>query len=241
MLRRLMIAGNAGGDPLKANVVALLRFDGENGSTTFIDETGRTWLPSNVSIDNSVTLIAGGSGVFLGPASPSSLGTSKAGLAMTGDFCIEAAVRLTAMPGSGRIAAILSTGNLSSNYYGLRWFISETGQVGLYLSNNGSLTTDIFSAAGVIATGQTYRMCVERKGTTVRVFVDGVIVATGVFAGTVALSTGTPMAYTGTAVDRSQSSSEQGRLHGRIDEFRWTIGAYRYAGTYTPDSGPFPY
>lgn len=240
MLRRAMMA-SASGDPLKAHVVALLHFNGADGSTTFVDETGRAWFPSNVSIDNSVQLIDGGAGVFLGPASPSSLGTSKTGLAMTGDFCIEATVRLIAMPGPGRIAAILSTGNLASNYYGFRWFVSETGQVGVYLSSNGLLTVDIFSAAGIIAAGTTYRMCAERKGKTVRVFVDGVVVATGTFEGTVALSTGTPMAYIGTAVDRSPTSAEQGRLHGRIDEFRWTIGASRYDGPYTLDSGPFPY
>ena len=230
------------GDPLKAYVVALLRFDGAHGSTSFPDETGRVWTPSNVTVDTSVVLVDGGAAKFNGPSSPSDLATSKAGLALGSNaWCIEATIRLASLPSSGRIAAIISTGNLATNYYSLRWFIDENGRVGVYLSSNGTVTTDIFSSNGTIAANTTYRICIERVGNAITVYVNGSIVASGTFSASILVTSDTPNAYLGRAIDRSGTSSEQGRLYGLLDEFRWTIGVHRYGGAYTPISGPFPY
>lgn len=233
------------GDPLKANVAALLRFNGTHGSTTFSDETGRAWTGNNATVDTSITLVDAGAGKFNGPSSPSDISTSRTGLAVgSGDFCIETGVRPTAMPSSGRIAAILSTGKLSApDYYGIRFFYEPDGKLSAYLSttsNGTAVDITLQSGAGLMAVATLSRVCLERAGGTVRLMHEGSVVASAAISGSV-YSPGSGSVYVGAAVDRSGTTSEQARLEGRLDEFRWTIGAHRYAGAYTPIIGPFPY
>lgn len=229
-------------DPHFSSVVALLHFDGADGSTTFMDATGRVWTPTNCKLDTAETLIDGAAGLFPGPGTPGYLGTSKTGLAVgSNDFCIEATIKPTAMPASGRIAAIVSTGRESApDYFGIRFFFEPDGKLRCYLSYNGtSIGVDLLSSAGVISAGTRSRVALARVGSTVRLFHEGLIVASAAISGSVYMPSA-DMAYIGRAVDRSNTLSQQGIFQGRMDEFRWTIGVGRYSANYTPHTRAFP-
>ena len=238
------VAGAAGGsDPYWANVVSLLHFDGADGSTTFTDATGRVWTPTSCELDTAETLIDGAAGLFPGPGNPGYLGTSKTGLAVgSNDFCIEATIKPTAMPESGRIATIVSTGRSSPpDYYGIRFFFEPDGKLRCYLSYDGtSVAVDLISSAGIISAGTRSRVALARVGSTVRMFHEGAIIASSVISGSVYMPSA-DMAYIARAVDRDGSNTYlQGIYQGRMDEFRWTIGVGRYSANYTPANDPFP-
>lgn len=245
MLRRLMIASGASTtDPYWANVVSLLHFDGPNESTTFTDAKGRTWTPTNCKLDTAETLISGAAGLFPGPGSPGYLATNKTGLAVgSSDFCIEVAIKPTAMPASSRIATILSTGRQAGpDYFGIRWFFEPDGTLRCYLStssNGTAIDINIASSAGVIAISAMSRIALARVGSTIRMFHEGVIVASSSISGSVYMPS-VDNVHIARAVDRDPSTPLQGIYQGRMDEFRWTIGAGRYSANYTPSNDPFP-
>jgi hypothetical protein len=61
--------GGGGGstDPYWSSVVSLLHFDGANASTTFTDQTGKTWSAyGGVQIDTAQSKFGGASGLFNG-------------------------------------------------------------------------------------------------------------------------------------------------------------------------------
>lgn len=229
-------------DPYWEHVVALLHFDGPDGSTTFTDATGRAWTPTNCELDTAETLIDGAAGLFPGPGTPGYLGTSKTGLAVSSnDFCIEATIKPTAMPASGRVATIVSTGRLAApDYYGIRFFFEPDGKLRCYISYNGtSIGIDLLSSAGIISVGTRSRVALARVGSTVRIFHEGVIVASAAISGSIYMPSA-DMAYIARAVDRDSTTSLQGIYQGRMDEFRWTIGVGRYTANYTPLDRAFP-
>lgn len=244
MMLRAASSGGGPTDPYWANVVSLLHFDGAQDSTSFVDAKGRSWTPTNCKIDLTDTLIAGGAGLFPGPSTPGYLATSKTGLAVgSNDFCIEAAIKPTAMPASGRIAAILSTGRQAGpDYFGIRWFFEPDGKLRCYLSttsNGTAIDIDLQSVAGLIASGARSRVAIARVGSTVRLFHEGVVVASSAISGAI-YTPSADSAHIGRAIDRDPTTALQGIYQGRMDEFRWTIGAGRYAGAYTPSDVPFP-
>src|SRR6266487_3394688 len=77
---------------------SLLHFDGTNSSTTFTDESGKTWTANgNAKIDNSQAEFGGTSGNFDGVVSYLSTGSSS-DFSFTGDFTIDTWVKY-----SGRV------------------------------------------------------------------------------------------------------------------------------------------
>lgn len=231
-------------DPPWDHVIALLHFDETSGATKLIDQSryGRVWTPTNAATSDSVVLVDGNCLSLAGPATPSWLETSKSGLTIgSSDWTIEAAIRIAALPGAGKLYGILGTGNKDSPYYSMRFFISDSGEIGVTLSSDGAATTIIKSAASAISTDTTYRVCAERDDSTVRVYVDGIVVATGSYSSSVYLSSGSPNMYIGRLLDQSDIAENQGIFAGKIDEFRWVIGTAIYHGiTYTPSAYPFP-
>ena len=101
-------------DPPWDHVIALLHFDETSGATKLIDQSryGRVWTPTNAATSDSVVLVDGNCLSLAGPATPSWLETSKSGLTIgSSDWTIEAAIRIAALPGAGKLYGILGTGN----------------------------------------------------------------------------------------------------------------------------------
>lgn len=82
--------GNPSGDPYWADVVALLPMNGANGSTTFTDQTGKTWTASgNAQISTAQSVYGGSSGRFDGTGDFISSSVSADFGFGTGNFTIE--------------------------------------------------------------------------------------------------------------------------------------------------------
>lgn len=210
-------AGSSGGDPYWANVSALLHMDGSNGSTTFTDETGKTWTPNdNVQISTAQAKF-GQSALFDGTSDWID-GPSSADFTFgTGDFTLECFVYFTA---SGANLGVISFG----------------GNLTIYLA---STFTNIYFFDGVSANvvqvpaptlNAWHHVALTRQSGTLRIFCDGVA--------------GTSASFTNdiTSTNMRIGASTTGGTHmlGYIDELRITKGVSRYNAGFTPPAAPFP-
>jgi hypothetical protein len=230
-------------DPyLYTNTVLLLKGDGTNGSQTILDSSKAAGSPKtvtavgNAQISTAQSKFGGASIAFV--RSPSSyLTVSNASGAFTfgtGDFTIEAWVRLNAMPsGSGYPNSfwILGGGPPFLNP-GFDIAIGSTNlQVGLV--DFASLNINV---AHGIAINTWHHIAVTRSGGTLYAFRDGTQLATASITGV----TADPMS-TGIGISAAEPiGATQGNFNGYIDELRITKGIARYTANFTPPTAPFP-
>ena len=212
---------STGGDPYWANVSLLLHMDGSNGSTTFTDSSSNTLAVTatgNVQISTAHSKFGGSSAYFDGIGDRLDTGTGLAPLQMgTGDFTVEAFIRPTSSV-SGYKGLI----GLASSYVETLYILS--GQLVWY--NSGT-------AAGTIAVDTWYHVAVSRQGTSLRVFIDGVLVDTSTNSTDI-----TNYGARFTAGDSGFRANEN--FQGWMDELRITKGISRYSATFTPPTAPFP-
>jgi hypothetical protein len=227
MLRRAMMAGGGGGatDPYWANVVALLHFDGANGSTTFTDETGKTWTATGTAALATASKKFGtaslnnGTGVAVaGPYADFGFGT--------GDFTIEGWKRLTsAGPGFACIFDNRSGANQGIAIYDKN---AAGGSFITVFNNAAQMGATTF---GVPDTTNFYHWSVCRQGTTLYASINGSVEAIATDSRTYAAS---PSATIGANYLGSQPQV------GFMDEFRMTKGVARYTANFTPPTAAFP-
>lgn len=129
----------------------------------------------------------------------------------------------------------------TSNYQ--TFFDSRTAAAsyadGLYVGTNQGLTPIVYGTSGEIITGGSalsvntwYHIALTRKGTDLRLFVNGT--QTGSTA-TNSTNMSTQRLYMGIHTDGSSN-----RLYGFIDEIRVTKGVARYTSNFTAPNAPFP-
>lgn len=217
--------GGGGGDPYFANVVALLHFDGVDGSTTFTDQTGKTWTPTgSAQLDTAQarygpsSLLLDGSGDFLTTPSSSDFAYG------TGDFTWETSFRLNALGGGN--SYIIDHGANG----GTLFVNGTTGRIGYYNATTGigSFLYDP-GAGGDVTTGTWYDVAVSRVSGTTRLILGGAVIASAADA----------HSYAAQAVSIGQYGGGGNNFNGWIDELRLTNGVGRYTSGYTP-TGPFP-
>lgn len=148
------------------------------------------------------------------------------------DWTFAIRVYLTAYPSSfsGVYAASLaSKDEIGSRSFALLLRGSASSWDGLYLNlfnDTQSLTQISISHSFTLNTE--YHIAVERSGTTVTVYVDGVSVGSGTFSGAL---------YNSSAPFRIGATAYTGYeyyLPAKIDEVLWYVGAPLYGGAFTP-------
>lgn len=209
-------------DPFFANVVALLHFDGADGSTTFTDSSplAATFTAAgNAQIDTAQSKF-GGSSLLCDNNGDYVQGPSSAnyGFPSGTDFTVEAWVRLAGTPvyeyvlagsGSSALAFLLDGSNL-------------------YLARQG--VGDDIARPFVPSLNTWYHVAGSRSGTTYRLFVDGTQLGATATT-TVNYSTTAPRVGGNTGVDS---------FNGWVDDFRLTRGVARYTANFTPPTRAFP-
>lgn len=219
-------------DPDASEVVALLHMDGTNGSTTFTDQRGNTFTASAATLSTANAMFGGASGLFSGSSyiqAPASNNWN-----FTGDFTIEGFVNFSVLSTAG-------TSFTPSNQY-----IFDIGANGTFFRYLGGVyggmptgwslygpgTTLILNYNSTALTNHWYYWVVQRSGTTVSLFLDGSLVATGTYSGTLG------GASTLTFGDYGGGSSYG--LQGYLDEIRITKGLARYSSSAPVPPSEFP-
>lgn len=229
MLAHRVMMGVASGDPYFANVVALLHFDGADGSTTFTDVKGHTFTAAgNAQIDTAQSLFGGASLLCDGAGDYVSSPDSADWDFGTGDFTIEVAVRFAVVPSGDAQVSLLST-YLSSTGWAIQYRASGTPN--LAFSNGDSF---LLQPAWTPAANTWYRIEISRAGTSLRAFVNGTQLGS-------AATSSDNIANTGALwVGALNSGGPIRVLNGWIDELRITKGVARHTSNYTVDAAAFP-
>jgi hypothetical protein len=155
--------------------------------------------------------------------------------AFAGDFTLEIFDAIFASLASG---VLLANWNASLPFSNQRsWLINYSGtELQFFGSTNGSGSTAIsYTWSPTLATP--YQIAIDRSGSTVRIYVDGTMVASGTIAGALHASTTTFL----TIGQNSSGSGFTTPWGGSAKALRIT-GAARYAtnGSYTVPSLPLP-
>lgn len=212
-------------DPFLADVVALLHFDGPDGSTTFTDFTGKTWSAvGNAQLDesrwkfNNSSLQLDGSGDYLTSASSADFAFG------TGDFTVEGFVRINSSSNFVFFATSESTANAGFVIFAKNLNFSGVVRFFDFVTNSGT------NGTANLAVGTWYHLAVVRASGVITFYVDGV--ASGSFANTSNFSAG--------AQPRIGGYSPNSQANGHIDEVRITKGVARYTANFAPPTAPFP-
>lgn len=248
-LRRMMMSSNAtgGGGPSWGNVVSLLHFDGENGSTTFTDQKGVIWgKHSDASLTTSVKKFGTAAAKFNGPLQ-SNITSSEAiaGFDLIGsDFTVEMWCRVDAIDAAND-SRLFSTGGGALNWSSSTGIhvllqISTTGKLDLQISqNNGSPVRFLGSLDIPLGQFVFLTACWNNSEKRAYLGVNGVVEASPVITG-IARPPTAPRAAIGKSVALEGSQSDFGCLNGWVDEFRLTKGEAFRTANFTPPTGPFP-
>lgn len=252
MLRRMMMAANAApveSAPLWANVVSLLHFDGEHGTTNFTDEKGVSWNKNAVATHDTDTKKFGSSSLrLLGPlhsnlsAMPSS--PVNPGFDLIGSsFTVEMWCRIDALQFQGTRLFATGGGLLgwnATNGIHVLFQVSETGVLELQMSKG---VAGVAQGIGTIPVplGQfAFLTCsfdhMEQRG---YLGVNGLVEQLPVFTD-IAKPAESPGMAIGKSYNTWSSEEDASCLLGWVDEFRLTKGEAFRKASFTPPSAPFP-
>lgn len=228
---REFIVTTAQTDAYFANVVALLHFNGADGSTTFTDQKAHTFTAAgNAQLDTAQFKFATASGLFDGTGDYISTPDSADWDFGTGDFTVEAFIRFNALPVSGVACLVSNYQNTTTGWY--FQFRNDFAVARLNFGSSGD--TPVVDAAWSPSTGVWYHVAVSRSGSSVRFFVNGTqIGSTGTNSENISGSTGA--LHVGTL-----NSAIAQYFNGWMDELRITKGVARYTANFTAPASPFP-
>lgn len=230
------------GDAHIALVMLLLNFNGADASTTFTDispsANGTAAVLDAAQVDTAFKQFGSGSGLFNGVGG--GLFTPNDGLLYpsrpawdfgAGQFTIEARIRPTSVTGTRFLVGVWGTAapNLS-------WVFYMNGSALSWVdTTNGTSGTGITAGGGTLVINTWQAVAVDYDGTTLRLYIDGVKVASSVSSRTIFPGT-QPLAI-------GVSSNELSFcFNGNMDELRITKGLARYATdtSYTVATAAFP-
>ena len=227
-------------DPYFNAVSLLMKFDGTNGSTTFIDSSryART-LTSNggAALSTSVFKFGTASGLFASGKYVTAADDDAFNVA-GGDFTIEMWIYPTSLPSGGSWAGLCCQRQNFNTQNAYTFYLSGSDSARLHF--DWSTSGGSAGASGVAgppttpATNTWSHVAVVRSGTAITIYLNGV--------GGTAATIGSSVIF-----DSTQSfavgilgTSDGNHLIGNIDLLRFTKGVARYTADFTPPATEFP-
>lgn len=225
------------GDASFSNVSLLLHLDGADGATTTTDVSPSPKTPtffSGAALSTAKSRfgsssLSGASGASGARVSFLSSDDFNMG---TGDFTVECWVYVENYAPSGNVTHFVQRRSTTGPWtFYLALTTDNKPEFSIY--NTGGTR---FKATGpaLLPTNQWVALRGVRDGSNIKMFVDGLLVATTAVSGAAYGST-EPLILIGTSDGDSRF-----RLDGYIDEVRITKGVARSTSSYTPDTAPFP-
>lgn len=221
-----------------ANVSLLLKADGANNSTSFVDSSANNLAISrlgNAAIRTAQSKFGGSSAYFDGSGDNLSIANSALFSFGTGNFTIECwffiAGNSPLSAGNQRIATIFSCFAPSGSSMGYNFYIlgdSSTTGTGLGFENYQSGSGGGLNAPATVAQNQWHHAAVSRQGTLTRFFLNGALI------GSTTLSSQNVTTTHAQLVGRTSVPGYTYDLNGYIDDLRVTKGIARYTANFTP-------
>lgn len=211
-------------DPYWGSVVLALPMHGANNSTVFWDLAGNSFSRQGTPvISTAQSKFDGSSGYFYSSGNYLYLANSTKFDFGSSDFTIEFFARTTQSASLKGILSKRTTGGAANT----NWLVvCDNGALKFYASDGSSYTVSAIGG-GNISDGVWHHCAVSRSGSTFNVFVDGSIVGTSTWSGSI--SSTSRVQYIGT--DHPNNLSE---FNGYLDDIRITKGVARYTSVFTP-------
>ncbi len=193
-------------------------------------------IPQNLSVakNGNVALATaasnfGGYAVFDGSADYIELSDNAAWNVSDGDFTVEMNFKTDAI-GSTQFLALWDYQN-GSNYNGFQ--ISPDGKIyGFFRSGWGDVIS--LQSLAPVQAGQWYHLAISREGNVFRLFLNGILQATDVYAGGAIADSANPL-----RLGTCRFESYVHDFRGSMDEFRLSKGIARYKADFTPSTEAF--
>ncbi len=230
MINPFWYQSTPGADPDFASVVLLLHCDGADGSTTFTDNSPSpktVTAAGNAQVTTSRAKFGTGSASFDGTGDRLDIASNSAFDLNAGAYTIEFFVWFNSRAANMRTVVLEG----SSQTYGIALF----GAGGNDLAVNLFGSANVLLATGALTgkTGQWVHIAHTSDGTTRRLFVDGIMLATGT-------SRAVPLGNCSIGIGGNTVRFALTNLNGNIDDLRITKGVERYSADFTPPTAPFP-
>lgn len=225
---------DSGGTPVEepywANVKLLLNMNGTDGSTTFTDSSGTplTFTASgNAAIKTAQYKFNGSSGFFDGASDLLTGPVNNAGFNLgNGDFTVDFWIRRNAGGAASQHILGFWDGAGAQSWH---ITVGSGGDVNFEYSLAGSydVARSKSTGAGAVSTGSWQYVEWSRSGTTMRVFVDGVVKLTHT-CGTDTIH------FPPSAAVKVGTNANNQHLSAYLQDLRLTKGSARHTSAYTP-------
>lgn len=215
MIPGIVAGGGAYADPpLDADTIALLHFNGADGSVVMDDVAGNAWTPSNnAQLDTAVKMFGASSLLLDGTADYVTIDSPGITLG-TGLFTIECFIRWPSMSGNNFVFSF--GGGWGVYTFGNQWAVFD------------GVATNPIGPVSTAATNVWYHVALVFDGTNLSLYVAGVRL------GQAAHSTNHSTSF----MRIGAQPGGGGDSHANIDEFRVSDIA-RYSGaSFTPPAAP---
>jgi hypothetical protein len=213
---------------------ALLHMDGADASTTFTDESGKTWTRyGDAQIDTAQYKFGGASGLFDGTGDYIDTPDSDDFNFGSGEFTIDLWIRRNGAAEGvrgifGQCAAALSAATDSFDCY-----VQNDNKVYAYVSNGVSYY-DVLSTTTITNDGNWHHVALVRATNTLKISIDG----------TFQVDT---QDITGVTINNATNKVTIGRIgeyndfyfNGWIDEVRFSKGIARWTSDFTPPTSAY--
>lgn len=212
---------------------SLLHMNGSDGSTTFTDESGKTWTANgNAQIDTAQSKFGGASGLFDGAGDYLSTPDHADFVLGSGDWTFDLRLRWNSTGGAGTYPNLIAQRADGNNYFTVFRSV-DTNRITVTQVDGGVIRWN-FRANWTPSTGVWYHVAALRYGSTPFIFIDGTSLAvtedtaiSGKTAADIAAQV-TLGEWNGTAV-----------FNGWIDEFRFSKGIARWTANFTPPTSEY--
>jgi sulfur transfer complex TusBCD TusB component (DsrH family) len=210
--------------------VSLLHMDGTDASTTFTDESGKTWTAGgNAQLDTAQKKF-GTSSLLLDGTDDEIYTADHADFEFgSGDFTIDCQLR-RATTGNHMICAHGEEGNVSN--FGFIFQIDSSNKLYFGYGYGGSYDASV-ATTQTMTTGAWYHVAVVRNGSSLYLFQEGVQVNTTHNISTITINNSNKVVHIGRDDWGNRDYS------GWIDEFRISKGIARWTANFTPPSLPY--
>lgn len=214
--------------------VSLLHFNGTDGATSFIDESGKTWTAAgSAQIDTAQSKFGGASLLLDGTtdyiSTPDSADFNFSNGNFTIDFWFRAA---STMDNFDTWFGIWNSTPANTNY--IKFDYGSGGAIRFVVVASSSVVAEYTaSSAQTFTAGTWYHLAVVRNGTNILIFKDGTSLT---LTTSTAISSSSLPDLTGAAVYGSDRANASRDINGHIDEARISKGIARWTANFTPPS-----
>lgn len=225
----IFIPENVSDDPFHSNTALVLKCDGINGSTSFHDlsKTPKTVTANgNAQISTSVVKYGTGSLVLDGTGDYLTIPDHDDFNFGSGDFTIESWCYTNSL---SPFKGLIHQRSSSSSNKSFEIYITTGGVLTFDYTSNGSTSLG-FSSPSAVPLSQWFHVAIVRSGSSLRMFVDGVVVVNTTIS--ISIFNSTASIFIGA------NEAGSGAWNGYIDDFRITKGIARYTANFTPAEIP---